>query len=130
MNEITTILTCLHPLLDRSTYRQLLVISQSLLVMTGRVTMLGMSRWAEPGGSYRTVQRFFAKDICWPSLNWSIIKSSFGDSSGVILIAGDATTVTKSGKKTFAVTLLVWANFSLQFTLAQFQESLFSAYRC
>jgi putative transposase len=61
MNEITTILTCLHPLLDRSTYRQLLVISQSLLVMTGRVTMLGISRWAEPGGSYRTVQRFFCK---------------------------------------------------------------------
>ena len=103
MNEITTILVCLHPLLDRSTYRQLLVISQSLLVMTGRVTMLGISRWAEPGGSYRTIQRFFAKDICWPSLNWSIIKASFGDSSGVILIAGDATTVTKSGKKTYGL---------------------------
>ena len=27
--------------------------------MTGRVTMLGLSRWAEKGGSYRTVQRFF-----------------------------------------------------------------------
>lgn len=103
MNEITTILTCLHPLLDRSTYSQLLVISQSLLVMTGRVTMLGISRWAEPGGSYRTVQRFFAKDICWPSLNWSIIKASFGNSSGVFVIAGDAATVTKSGKETFGM---------------------------
>ena len=71
--------------------------------MTGRVTMLGISRWAEPGGSYRTIQRFFAKDICWPSLNWSIIKASFGDSPGVILFAGDATTVTKSGKKTFGL---------------------------
>ncbi|MGB5686669.1 MAG: transposase [Candidatus Electrothrix sp.] len=103
MNEITTILTCLHPLLDRSTYRQLLVISQSLLMMTGRVTMLGISRWAETGGSYRTIQRFFAKDICWPSLNWSIIKASFGDSPGVVLFAGDATTVTKSGKTTFGL---------------------------
>jgi len=103
MNEITTILVCLHPLLDRSTYRQLLVISQSLLVMTGRVTMLGISRWAEPGGSYRTIQRFFAKDICWSSLNWSIIKVSLGDPSGIFLIAGDATTVTKSGKKTFGL---------------------------
>ena len=63
MNEITTILTWLHSLLDRSTYRQLLVINQSLLVMTGRVTMLGISRWAEPGESYRTMQRFFTKDI-------------------------------------------------------------------
>ncbi len=103
MNEIATILVCLHPLLDRSTYRQLLVISESLLVMTGRVTMLAISRWAEPGGSYRTIQRFFAKDICWPSLNWSIMKASFGDSSGVVLVAGDATTVTKSGKKTFGL---------------------------
>ncbi|MCI5209320.1 MAG: hypothetical protein D3910_11125, partial [Candidatus Electrothrix sp. ATG2] len=42
--------------------------------------------------SYRTIQRFFAKDICWPSLNWSIMKASFGDSSGVVLVAGDATT--------------------------------------
>jgi len=30
-----------------------------MLSMTGRVTMLGVSRWAGPGGSYRTVQRFF-----------------------------------------------------------------------
>ena len=117
MNEITTISVRLHPLLDRSTYRQLPVISQSLPVMTGRVTMPGISRWAEPGGSYRTAQRFFTKDICWPSLNRSIAKASFGDSSGVVLLAGDATTVTESGKK-----LSVRANSSLPFTLARFRE--------
>ncbi|MDQ7057108.1 MAG: hypothetical protein Q9N62_01010 [Ghiorsea sp.] len=26
--------------------------------MTGRMTMLGLSRWSVDGGSYRTVQRF------------------------------------------------------------------------
>ena len=103
MNEITTLLSCLHSLLDRSTYRQLLVVSQSLLAMTGRVTMLGISRWAEQGGSYRTVQRFFAKEICWPLLNLAIIKACFENSSSVVLVAGDATTVTKSGKKTFGL---------------------------
>ncbi|MCI5131708.1 MAG: IS701 family transposase [Candidatus Electrothrix sp. EH2] len=103
MNEITTLLSCLHSLLDRSTYRQLLVVSQSLLAMTGRVTMLGISRWAEQGGSYRTVQRFFAKEICWPLLNPAIIKACFENSSSVVLVAGDATTVTKSGKKTFGL---------------------------
>lgn len=62
MNEITTILNCLHPLLDTTTYRQLQVISQTLLMMTGRITMLGISRWAEgKGGSYRTIQRFLQK---------------------------------------------------------------------
>ena len=65
MNEITTILTCLHPLIDTTTYRQLQIISQALLMMTGRITMLGISRWTEKGGSYRTIQRFFAKNIDW-----------------------------------------------------------------
>jgi len=67
MNEITTLLTCMHPLLDINTYRHLLIISQALLMMTGRITMLGISRWTEKGCSYRTIQRFFSKDIPWSS---------------------------------------------------------------
>jgi putative transposase len=59
---------------DTSTYRHLLLISQTLLAMTGRITMLGISRWAEKGGSYRTLQRFFAKDILWDSLHWAVAK--------------------------------------------------------
>jgi len=103
MNEITTILNFLHPLLDTSTYRQLLLISQTLLAMTGRITMLGISRWAGKGASYRTIQRFFTKDILWDSLNWAVAKIFLKKSTGAILIAGDATTVTKSGKKTFGL---------------------------
>ena len=103
MNEVITILTCLHPLLDTTTYRQLHVISQALLVMTGRITMLSISRWAGKGGSYRTVQRFFEKEIPWDSLNWAVVKVFLKKSSGVILIGGDATTVTKSGKHTFGL---------------------------
>ena len=100
MNELTLLLTCLQPLLDTSTYRQFQVISQTLLTMTGRITMLSISRWAGKGGSYRTVQRFFEKNIPWEMLNWALIKTFFKKNAGVILIAGDATTVTKSGKKT------------------------------
>jgi len=51
MNEITTILTCLHALLDTNTYRQLQVISQTLLMMTGRITMPSISRWTGKGGA-------------------------------------------------------------------------------
>ena len=102
MNEITTLLTCMHPLLDANTYRHFLIISQALLTMTGRITMLSISRWTDKGGSYRTVQRFFSKDIPWCSLNWAIAKT-FLKKSKIILIAGDATTVTKSGKKTFGL---------------------------
>ena len=103
MNEISTILNFLHPLLDTSTYRQLLLISQTLLAMSGRITMLGISRWAGKGGSYRTIQRFFTKDILWDSLHWAVAKIFLAKSTGAILIAGDATTVTKSGKETFGL---------------------------
>ncbi len=103
MNEISTILICLHPLLDTSTYRQLQLISQTLLAMTGRITMLNISRWAGKGGSYRTIQRFFTKKILWDSLNWAVVKILLKKSIGAILIAGDATTVTKSGKETFGL---------------------------
>ena len=70
--------------------------------MNGRVTMLGISRWTDKGGSYRTIQRFFKKTLSWDYLNWSLIKAKISK-SGVILIAGDSTTVTKSGKRTFGI---------------------------
>ena len=35
------------------------IVVLALLSMTGRVTMLNISRWTGQGGSYRTVQRFF-----------------------------------------------------------------------
>ncbi len=103
MTEITILLTCLHPLLDSTTYRHLIIISQTLLAMTGRITMLGISRWAGKGGSYRTIQRFFMTPITWDALNWVIIKASLSKKPTVILAAGDATTVTKSGKKTYGI---------------------------
>ena len=102
MNEITTLLTCLHPLLDTSTYRQFQVVSHALLIMTGRITMQSISRWTEKGGSYRTIQRFFSKKIPWGSVNWAVAKKSLKEAA-VIIIAGDVTTVTKSGKETFGL---------------------------
>lgn len=62
--------------------------------------MLGISRWAGKGGSYRTIQRFFTSTIPWDAMNWAIARIALEKAKGVILIAGDATTVTKSGKKT------------------------------
>jgi putative transposase len=32
---------------------------EAMLSMSGRVTMRGLSRWSDKGGSYRTIQRFF-----------------------------------------------------------------------
>ena len=60
MRDIVALFQCTRPSLTATTVRQLSRISMALLAMSGRVTMLGLSRWAGHGGSYRTVQRFFA----------------------------------------------------------------------
>lgn len=76
------------------------VIVTALLAMTGRVTMLGISRWAGEGGSYRTVQRFFNTPIAWAKVHWYLIRHWFLSSDDTFIIAGDETVVTKSGKET------------------------------
>jgi len=59
MTNIVALLQCLTPELEKTTLLQMSRIIPALLTMTGRVTMQGISRWTEKGGSYRTVQRFF-----------------------------------------------------------------------
>jgi putative transposase len=68
--------------------------------MTGRVTMLGISRWTEEGGSYRTVQRFFKEGLEWPPLRWQLVRQRVKAGGGVWLLLGDEVVVTKSGKAT------------------------------
>lgn len=70
MFEILPLLDCLQPYINQTTQKQLSVIISAMLAMSGRVTMLGISRWASKGGSYRSVQRFFYTSICWLTLLW------------------------------------------------------------
>ena len=102
MTEIITTLELLRPLLSPCEFRQLTLIIEATLAMTGRVTMLGMSRWAEKGGSYRTIQRFFNGTYDWSKLRWALIRHHPGikGTGGIWLIAGDEVVVTKSGKQT------------------------------
>jgi len=66
---------CLAPIVTPTTLRQFSHIILALLALTGRVTMLGISRWTEPGGSYRTVQRFFNTTLDWGQVHWLLFKS-------------------------------------------------------
>jgi hypothetical protein len=91
---------CLHPHVTATTLRQLSRIALALLVMTGRITMLGMARWAGKGGSYRTVQRLFATVIPWAILFWVFFRHHVHCPDEVYLVAGDEVIVTKAGKKT------------------------------
>jgi putative transposase len=72
----------------------------AMLVMTGRVTMLGLSRWAGKGGSYRTVQRFFSTVIPWATLFWVFFRQHVYRPEDVYLLAGDEVVATKAGKHT------------------------------
>ncbi|BAP56493.1 transposase, IS4 family [Thioploca ingrica] len=100
MSDINTILLCLSTVLNQTNLRHLQLISYALLAMNGRVTMLGISRWTEKRGSYRTIQRFFGYTFSWCRLNWYLIRHQLLDKDDVLLIAGDTTTVMKSGKHT------------------------------
>jgi hypothetical protein len=62
--------------------------------------MLGISRWAGQGGSYRTVQRFFATALPWATLFWLFFRAHLLHSDDLYLLAGDETVVTKAGKHT------------------------------
>jgi hypothetical protein len=101
MINILALFQCLQPLLTVTALKQLSLITSAQLVMTGRVTMLGMSRWAGKGGSYRTVQRFFyAKAIPWATLFWVFFQRHLHRSDQRYLLAGDEVVVTKAGKET------------------------------
>jgi putative transposase len=100
MDEIVTTLSILSPSLAPRTFKQLTLIVEAVLAMTGRVTMLGISRWTEKGGSYRTVQRFFKEKIEWSLLRWQLIQQHTPGVKGIWLLIGDEVMVTKSGKQT------------------------------
>jgi putative transposase len=73
---------------------------EGLLAMTGRVTMRGLSRWTERGGSYRTLQRLFNTTLSWGQVHWLVIRQHLLGDETQWLLAGDEVVVSKSGKKT------------------------------
>src|SRR5215210_203879 len=100
MVAILPFLLCLYPEVSMTTIRQFSHIALAILAMTGRVTMLGISRWSGDGGSYRTIQRFFATVLPWASLFWIFFRTHLFQSDDVYLLGGDETVVTKAGKHT------------------------------
>lgn len=101
--EIIALLQCLDPVLTKTTILQFSRIVFALLAMTGRVTMLGLARWAGKGGSYRTVQRWFSTLIPWAQVFWLFFRQHLLRSDEGYLLAGDEVVVTKAGKQTFGL---------------------------
>lgn len=103
MTEILALLQNIAPLLEPTTFRQMSQVIFGMLVISGRVTMLGLSRWTEKGGSYRTIQRWYQRELLWVSVQWMFFEKRFFKSGDEYIGAGDEVVVSKAGKKTFGL---------------------------
>jgi hypothetical protein len=103
MADIINVLQCLSQCLDKTTLRQLSHIGPAMVAMTGRVTMLGISRWTEKGGSYRTIQRFYNSPVGWAKVNWFFIRHHLLEREDEVVIGGDESVATKAGQKTYGL---------------------------
>lgn len=98
--DIISLLSVLSQCLDGTSLKQLSVIVKAMLTISGRVTMLGLSRWSEKGGSYRTLQRFYGQSIPWETVYWLVFRHHIQRGESEQLVAGDESVVTKAGKVT------------------------------
>ena len=104
MYDILSVFSVLHPHLLITSLRQFSGVVFGLLAMTGRVSMLNLSRWTSEGGSYRTLQRFFNTVIPWGSVYWVFFRTYLLDPEGFpYILAGDETVVSKSGQSTYGL---------------------------
>ncbi len=100
MTEILALLQKIAPLLEKKTFRQMSQVILGMLVASGRMTMLGLSRWTEKGGSYRTIQRFYHSVLPWKAIQWLFFRARFWRPEDEYIAAGDEVVVSKAGKET------------------------------
>ncbi len=101
--DILTFFAYFETLATATSGRQLAIIAQAMLTMTGRITMLSISRWTTEGGSYRTINRFFATKLAWAELLVKFFQTHLFNPENEYILAGDETVVSKSGTETFGI---------------------------
>ena len=101
--NILALLQCIQPTISKTGVRRMSQVVRAMLSMTGRVTMLGLSRWSGKGGSYRTIQRFFNATIPWSDIFIQFFIQHLYQPQGEYILVGDESTITKSGKETFGL---------------------------
>jgi len=100
MTDILALMQCLAPYMATTTIRQMSHIITAMISMTGRVTMLNISRWTDRGGSYRTVQRWYHSVIPWALAFWLFFERHLFNPRENYLLVGDGVVVTKAGHET------------------------------
>ena len=100
MPEILALLQNIAPLLEPAAFRQISHVIFGMQVISGRMTMLGLSRWTEKGGSYRTIQRLYHRVLPWKAIHWWCFRRRFLRPEDKYIVAGDEVVVSKAGQKT------------------------------
>ena len=108
--NILALLQFIQPHLSKTDVGRMSRILQAMLSMTGRVTMLGLSRWAGKGGSYRTVQRFFYAVILWPEVFGKFFERHVYNPEGEYILVGDESVIIKYEKETLGLDFFLRAD--------------------
>ncbi|WP_395144717.1 transposase [Armatimonas sp.] len=103
MPDILPLLLKLQPILTKTTCRQLYHIVMAILVMPANITQKSIARWADKGGSYRSVHRFFQTNIDWTQIHWLLFVLVLYVATDTYLLVGDETVLKKAGKSTFGL---------------------------
>ena len=101
--EILTFFACFETLATPAGIRQMSIIAEAMLSLSGRITMLSLSRWTGKGGSYRSINRFFATRRAWSELLVKFFQTHLFNPENEYILAGDETVVSKSGTETFGI---------------------------
>jgi putative transposase len=103
MPEILALLQNIASLCSKTELRQMSQVIYGMLAASGRITMLGISRWTEKGGSYRTIQRFYHRVLPWKAMQWMFFQKCLLKVEDEYIIAGDETVDSKAGKETYGL---------------------------
>lgn len=103
MPEIVALLQSIAPVISPTILKQMSQVIYGLLISSGRITMLELSRWTERGGSYRTVQRWYHSQLSWLQIMWILFTSQLWKAGHEYIAAGDEVVFGKAGKETHGV---------------------------
>jgi putative transposase len=100
MPDMMVVVACVSQCVEPTTLRQLGRVIEAMLAISGRVTMRGLSRGSGPGGSSRTIQRFFTTRVNWCHLNGLLMRQRLLEVHAVVVMRGEHVVVTKAGQTT------------------------------
>lgn len=103
MPEIVALLQAIAPVVSSTVLKQMSHVIHGLLISSGRLTMLEISRWTERGGSYRTIQRWYHSKFVWLQIMWILFTSQLWQAGHEYIAAGDEVVIGKAGKETFGL---------------------------